>query len=227
MSGGYLLGIILYFFIGKLDSHEEKINDINNEQQFAYKFNVGIEPDWRSILKYLHPEYTEKMINDLIISGAERKIGKDRLAPVLFFTEYFDNISGFTLHIVKYKKEGHWIEKFIDFSDDRHEGISGDGYYNWGCCFESDSHGEIYKQLAIGIRLDQDLILTHPPYEEKSGDPEKSILPINLLKNFFLCIQKCGYEDCTVIKWPKKFEEIFKELNIEYLNNGDLLMLGL
>lgn len=205
-----IIGVILIAFLA---SRTKRQIDKN---RFAYKLEVNVTPIWWKILQHQYPKLSEKDL-EKFIDDSKKKASDNSLFQTVFptYIEFYDNVSGMCIR---------WMEKWES------------GKNSWrGYCDEFEINGNIFdfenvypdkQDERLRVKVSIDGITTFKKNKNYVGigdnlfeeDKILSYIPLEELKEFFIELGNRFHdiEMKPVIKWPEKFQKIFKEHNIKH-----------
>lgn len=210
-----IIGVILIVFLVSRTKREVDKN------RFAYKLEVNVTPKWWEILQHQYPKLSEKDL-EKFIDDSKKKAGDDSLFQTVFptFIEFYDNVSGMRIR---------WVEKWKL------------GKNTWrGYCDEFEINGNIFDFPKLGwgehderlkVKVSNGSIITMKKNENYVMEPDDlfeedkllSYIPLEELKEFFIDLGNRFHdiEMNPIIKWPEKFQEIFKKHSIKHFRWND------
>ncbi len=187
------------------------------KQNFSYKLEITLEPNWNSLYKKLvNPKSEEewKKLLDKKISKIDNSDDSGLWGRRYHFTEYYDSASGLTNRFqttfTRNKNLFSTVDEFGDF----------------GLIFESDrdlsQNSEDRGKLGVEINESSIRNNIYDKYVGGRSIPEKEDYLYNFpLHDVFSFLFTLGQrfheaEENPIIKWPDHIEEKFKQLGIKY-----------
>jgi hypothetical protein len=216
--GVVILGI--YYFV-----KSKKQNNMTGifKQNFSYKLDITLQPDWYKLYKKVSTPKSEKEWEKELEEKIKKSDESDLWQRSYHFTEYYDSASGLTTRFQRiFLKNGKQLSLPVDEFGD------------FGYVFEADRELEFDKKdkdgnleslrgkLAFEITEDS---IRNNVFDKHIGGrsiPEKEDylfnFPLYEVFNFLFTLGQRFHEteDKPIIKWPDNIEKKFKELGIKY-----------
>lgn len=223
-------GIVGIYFYSRPKKHNSPNMPKIFKQNFSYRLDIGLEPNWFDLYKKASGDKPEKEIEKEFIQKRKKSESPelDLWGRRYYFTEYYNSCSGLTTRLQRVifpngKQLTYSVDEFGDsgyfFDSDRGLGSAID---------EKDKDRE--KKLSVDIREDfirNDIFDKHIGGPKIDFDYEKNnylfSFPLWDVFNFLFELGQRfhGIEGNTVIKWPDQIEKKFKEAGIEYETHFD------
>ena len=211
-----ILIIVGFYVISRVD---KEIKQQIKKGRFSYKLEVAVTPKWYKILQHQYPKLSEKKL-DKFISDNKKKSSELSLFQNVFprFVEFYDNVSGMRVrHFERWQSNKNSWRGFCD------------EFELEGNIFDFESIGLEKEDEKLKIKINECSITTMR--ENKTSpdglfeeDKVLSYIPLEGLKGFFIELGSRFHdiEMNPIIKWPEKFQKIFKKHDIKYFHwNGD------
>ena len=192
------------------------------KKPFSYKLHINICPDWYKILQHQYPKLSEKELMKFI-NNSKKKSDENSLFQSSFdFVEFYDNVSGMLIH---------WFEKWV----------GGKNMYR-GFCDDFEIEGNIFnfknvivlpsnkydETKGLRMKISSSGITTMKKNKNYVMHPDNlfeenkvlSYIPLDELVEFFIELGNRFHdtEMNSIIKWPEKFQKIFKKYRIKYFH---------
>lgn len=223
--GAIIVGI--YYFSKSRKGALKSNNNMTNifKQNFSYKLDIYIEPNWFELYKKTSPKKSEKELEKEFVQKTEKSenADDDLVGRRYFFTEYYDSATGLT---TKFQRVFYFSGKQFFYPVDE---FGDSGYFfrsDWGLGNrESDEDRERRKKLTVQIGENY---IRNEIFDKYIGGPRSDFdyekenylfqFPLNEIFNFLFALGQRFHdtEDKPIIKWPDHIEEKFKELGIKY-----------
>jgi len=190
------------------------------KERFSYKLEVAVTPHWFEILKHQYPKLSEKEL-EKFIDDSKKKTSNETLFQNAFptFVEFYDNMSG--MHI-KWMALGRKTDSWQGYCDEFE--INGNIFdfpeLAWG---EHDEKLKVKISNNSIITMKKDKNYVMPPQDLFEEDKLLSYIPLEELKEFFIDLGNRFHdiEMHSIVKWPEKFQQIFKKHHIKHFRWDD------
>ncbi|HPF95258.1 MAG TPA: hypothetical protein PLR08_01765 [bacterium] len=221
-----VLAMAFYYFYNENKKTTKRSSiDTLPSQDFSYKLDIYIEPNWFAIYKKISRSESDEQAHALIekAEAKSKDVFSDLWGRRYRFTEYYDAASGLLMRFQN-----------TTYRDGTQRYTSVDEFGDRGYVFDSDSRSsnrrdeskeEMSRRQELSIEVGEDFI-RNDIFDKYIGgrryDYEKEnyllSLPLSDIFQFRYAIgQKfSGLEMETVVKWPEKIERIFEERKIKY-----------
>ncbi|PIQ74161.1 MAG: hypothetical protein COT61_00275 [Candidatus Portnoybacteria bacterium CG09_land_8_20_14_0_10_44_13] len=227
-----IIGVIILgiYYFTKLKKQNPNSNNMPNifKQNFSYKLDIHIEPNWHKLYKKLYGPKSEKEF-EKIFEEKHKKMEKDDSFSLwgrrYYFTEYYDSASGLTTRFQRVLcQNGKQYFYPIDEFGDRGYVFDSDSGLN-SPIDENDKKREHREKLSVEIGEDfirNDIWDKHIGGPKESWDYEKEnyifSFPLYEVFNFLFALGQRFHdtERNTIVKWPDHIEKKFEEAGIEY-----------
>ena len=216
--------VIGWYFYSR--SQEENKNVHNHEQNFSYKLDISIEPNWREIYKELVNPKSDKEWNKIInekTKDLKKKDTENLFGRRYHFTEYYDSVSGLTTKLQKtICSDGKEYSNFVNEFGDSGYVFDSDASWNYSI---HDDEKRTEKRDRLAVEITEDGIYNNIFDEfiggKKSFYKKEDVVlnfPLYEVFNFLFALGQRFHdtENNTVIKWPKQIEKAFKKSGIKY-----------
>jgi hypothetical protein len=224
--------IIAGAIIGYLIYRSKKSNNQNIpgifKQNFSYRLDISIEPNWNAIYKRLVNPASDKEYEKLI-EKKRKDLDKDDTENLFgrryYFTEYYDSASGLTTRFQRVigwngKQRFYPVDEFGDagYVFDSDSGLS-------ASIDESDEERDKREKLSVEIGED---FIRNDIFDKYIGGPKTGFdyeeenylfrFPLYEVVNFLFALGQRfhGTERNTIVKWPDEIEKQLDKYGIEY-----------
>lgn len=211
--GAIIVGI---YYFSKSRKGAVTSNNMSNifKQNFSYKLDIYIEPNWFELYKKTSPGKSEKEIEKEFVEKSEKTedADDDLVGRRYFFTEYYDSATGLTTRFqrVFILVENSFSTPVDEFGDS--------GYFfrsDWGLRNkESDKDRERRKKLTVDIGenyIRNDIFDKHIGGPRSEFDYEKENylfqFPLSEIFDFLFALGQRFHdtENKPIIKWPGSY----------------------
>tara|TARA_B100000745_G_C20117977_1_gene382735 strand:- start:135 stop:1031 length:897 start_codon:yes stop_codon:yes gene_type:complete len=219
---------VVAYLIYRSKNTKQQIMSGNQKQNFSYRLDMSIEPNWNAIYKRLVNPSSDKEYEKLI-EKKRKDLDKDDTENLFgrryYFTEYYDSVSGLTTRFQRVigwngKQYFYPVDEFGDagYIFDSDSGLS-------ASVDESDEDRETREKLSVEIGEN---FIRNDIFDKYIGGPkiafeyeEENYLfrfPLHEAFNFLFALGQRFHdtEQNTIIKWPDEIEEKLEKCGIEY-----------